>query len=217
MRMTTRGGPIERARRVADEDLRRVLSDIGRAQRSAGISDDVIARACGTSRWTVARIISGKQPAPVVDMARIGAAVGLDIRLHAYLGGDPIRDVGQQRLLGRLRILLHPSISMVTEVTLPPAGDFRAWDAMLRASSWHRPVEAETAVDDVQALERRVRMKIRDGGVDGVIVLISATRRNRQNLAAAPGAFAGFDRSARRVLGELRAGRDPGGSAILFL
>jgi hypothetical protein len=36
-------------------------------------------------------------------------------------------------------------------------------------------------------------------------------------IAAARGAFADFDRNARRVLAELRAGRDPGGSAVLFL
>jgi hypothetical protein len=60
-------------------------------------------------------------------------------------------------------------------------------------------------------------LKVRDGGADGVILVIANTRRNRRAIAAAPGAFRDFDRDARRVLADLRAGRDPGGSSILFL
>jgi hypothetical protein len=72
-------------------------------------------------------------------------------------------------------------------------------------------------IDDIQALERRLALKIRDGGVDGVILVVADTRRNRRALAAAPAAFAAFDRDARSVLRALAEGRDPGGSAILFL
>lgn len=215
--MSVRNGPIARALRVAKDDQRRVLSDLSRARRAAGISDEIIARACGTSRWTVARIINGTQPASAVELAAIGAVVGLDVRLHAYPAGDPIRDAGQQRLLERFRGHLPQSIAMRTEVPLPIEGDLRAWDAMLRTRTWEKPVEAETAIDDVQAQERRLRLKIRDGGADGVILVISDTRRNRRAIDAAPSAFQDFDRDARRVLADLRAGRDPGGSTILLL
>jgi hypothetical protein len=208
---------MERAMRVAKDDQRRVLADISRAQRAAGISDEVIARACDTSRWTVARIIGGTQPASAIALAAIGGAVGLDVRLRAYPAGDPIRDAGQQRLLDRFRRRLHVGINITTEAPLGIEGDLRAWDAMLRTRAWRRPVEAETVIDDVQAQERRLRLKMRDGGMDGVILVISDTRRNRAAIAAAPSAFIDFDRNARRVLAELRAGRDPGGSALLFL
>jgi hypothetical protein len=147
----------------------------------------------------------------------IGAALGHNVRLKAYLAGDAIRDAGQQRLIDRLRRHLHPSISITTEVGLPIPGDLRAWDAMLRTTTWRRPVEAETAIDDVQAVDRRVQLKVRDGAVDGVILLVADTLRNRRALAAAPSAFTNFDRDARRVLRDLRAGGDPGGSSILVL
>jgi hypothetical protein len=165
----------------------------------------------------VARIESGLRRASVVELAAIGAAVGRDVRLQAYLAGDPIRDAGTQRLLDRFRGRLHPLLRMTTEVGLPIPGDLRAWDAVVAAVTWWRPAEAETVIDDIQALERRLALKIRDGGVDGVILVVADTRRNRRALAAAPAAFAAFDRDARRVLRALAEGRDPGGSAILFL
>jgi hypothetical protein len=93
----------------------------------------------------------------------------------------------------------------------------RAWDAVIRGVDWRRPVEAETVLDDIQALERRLALKVRDGGVDGVILVIADTPRNRRALAAAPGRFSGFDRNARRVLSALAAGRDPGGSSLILL
>ena len=215
--MATRHTVVDRAARIAMEDQRRVLADIARAQLAAGLSDAAIAEACQTSRWTVARIVSGAQAVDPVALAKIGAVVGVDVRTRAYPAGDPIRDAGQQRLLGRLRSHLHPSIAMRLEIPLGIEGDRRAWDAMLQAATWREPAEAETVVDDVQALERRLRLKMRDGGEDRLILVIAATRRNRRALDAAPLAFAGFQRNARRVLAALRSGRDPGGSAILFL
>ena len=215
--MSARDGPIARAVRLAVEDERRVLAELGRAQRTAGLSDEAVARACRMSRWAVARIVNGRRHGSMAELAAIGAAVGRDVRLQAYLAGDPIRDAGTQRLLDRFRRRLHPSVSMTTEVGLPIAGDLRAWDAVIRGAGWRRPVEAETVIDDIQALERRLALKVRDGAVDGVIVVIAATRRNQRALAAAPNAFVGFDRDARRVLAALRTGRDPGGSSILCL
>ena len=215
--MPTRDGPIARATRIAADDQRRVLEELARAQRSAGLSDGDVARACRMSRWTVARIVNGRRRTSVVELAAIGAIVGRDIRLHAYPAGDPIRDAGQQRLLDRFRARLHPNLVVRTEVPLPIVGDLRAWDAVTRGADWCRPVEAETVLDDIQALERRLALKVRDGGVDGVILVIADTPRNRRALAAAPGSFSGFDRNARRVLSALAAGRDPGGSSLILL
>jgi hypothetical protein len=96
-----------------------------------------------------------------------------------------------------------------TEVPLPIVGDLRAWDAVIRGVDWRRPVEAETVVDDIQALERRLALKVRDGGVDGVILVIADTPRNRRAHATAPGSFSGFDRNARRVLSALPRAETP--------
>jgi hypothetical protein len=194
-----------------------VLAELARAQRSAGLSDEAVAHACRMSRWTVARIVDGRRRASLVELAAIGAVGARDIRMHAYPAGDPIRDAGQQRLLDRFRARLHTGLAVRTEVPLPIQSDLRAWDAMVRGADWRRPVEAETVLDDIQALERRLALKVRDGGVDGVILVIANTGRNRLALAAAPGSFLGFDRNARRVLSALAKGRDPGGSALILL
>jgi hypothetical protein len=215
--MPTRDGPVARATRVAADDLRRVLAELARAQRSAGLSDEDVARACRMSRWTVARIVDGRRRASVIELAAIGGTVGRDIRLHAYPAGDPIRDAGQQRLLDRLGARLHPSLVMRTEVPLPIGGDLRAWDAVIGGVDWRRPAEAETVLDDIQALERRLALKVRDGGVDGVILVVADTTRNRRALAAAPSSFSAFDRNARRVLSALAVGEDPGGSSLILL
>jgi transcriptional regulator with XRE-family HTH domain len=216
--MGVRNGPVARARRRIDADLAAIVADCAAARRGAGLSQRFVASACGVNGSTLARIESGATRAPDLRLlASIAGCVGLDLRLRAYPAGDPIRDAGQQRLLGRLRSRLHPSIAMPTEVPLPIDGDLRAWDAVLRAPAWHRPLEAETVIDDLQALERRLALKVRDGRVDGVILLVADTRRNRRAIASAPGAFQGFDRRTRRVLRELAAGRDPGGSSLVLL
>jgi hypothetical protein len=104
-----------------------------------------------------------------------------------------------------------------TEVALPGVGDLRSWDAEIRGAGWGLPVDAETVLDDVQAVERRVTRKQRDGAADHVLVLVADTRRNRRALAAAPAAFGGFSRDARAVLRALRQGRDPGTSAVILV
>ena len=52
----------------------------------------------------------------VVQLVRWGAAVGRDIPLRAYTGDDPLRDIGQLRLLARLRVLIGDRWSWRPEV-----------------------------------------------------------------------------------------------------
>jgi len=153
----------------------------------------------------------------LLELEQIGAAVGLDREVNAYPASDAIRDAGQQRLLERLHALVPSHIHWRTEVPLPDDGDRRAWDAVIRGDGWFVPIEAETVLRDVQAVERRVSLKVRDGHARHVLLLVADTRRNRRALEAAPASFAGFDRRARPVLTAIRAGADPGRSAILFL
>jgi hypothetical protein len=82
---------------------------------------------------------------------------------------------------------------------------------------WRAGVEAETVIADTQALERRLSLKRRDGGLARVILLIADTPRNRRALAAAPAAFSDFPLRGREILTALAAGRDPGGSGIVML
>ncbi|HEX2756761.1 MAG TPA: helix-turn-helix transcriptional regulator [Candidatus Limnocylindrales bacterium] len=215
--MTTRHGPVARAVERALEDEARVRADLARARRGSGISREIVGKACGLSRTGIERIESGTRRSTIRELAAFGAVVGLDVRLRAFPAGDPIRDAGQVRLLERLRVRLHPSLRWSTEVPLPMEGDLRAWDAVIRGRAWRLPVEAETVLDDVQATERRLALKQRDGGEDHVILLVADTRRNRRALAAAPGAFADLPMRTREILAALGDGRRPAASGIVIL
>lgn len=216
--MTIRNGPIDRAQRRIEEDLHRVRVDVGKARRSAGLSLEAVGRACRVAGSTAQRIEAGTIRDPDLGtLASMAAAVGLDLRLRAFPAGDPIRDAGQQRLLERLRRELNAALAWNTEVVLRGDNDKRAWDAMILGGMWATAVDAETVLDDLQSVERRVALKQRDSGSPYVILLVSDTRRNRRALRAAPGAFAGYSRDARAVLRALRRGEDPGTSAIVCL
>ena len=216
--MGTRNGPVDRARRRIEEDLYRVRFELGSARRGAGLSLDQIGETCDVAGSTAGRIESGFIRDPDLRMlAMLAATVGLELRLRAYPSGDPIRDAGQQRLLQRLRLRVHADLPWRTEVPLPVDGDGRAWDAVIRTRTWRLAVEAETVLEDIQAVERRVALKQRDGHMETVILLVADTRRNRRALASAPAAFAGFSRDSRSVLRALGRGEDPGTSAIVVL
>lgn len=208
---------MARAIRVAQEDEARVRADLGRARRGAGISREVVGLACGLSRSAIERMEAGARRSTVRELAAFGAAVGLDVRLRAYPAGDPIRDAGQIRLLQRVRVRLHPDLRWSTEVPLPIDGDRRAWDALIRGDAWRIAVEAETVLDDLQATERRLALKRRDGGEDHVILLVADTRRNRHALASSPGAFADLALRTRDILAAVGTGRNPGAGGIVIL
>ena len=171
------------------------------------------------------RIERGLVPgASVRELVRLGAVVGLDVRVRAYPGPDPIRDVAQTRLLGRLTARLHPSLTIRHEVPVPIAGDLRAWDAWIAGFVDVSPekrglaVDAETRLHDVQALLRRLSLKARDAGVDDVLLVVADTRSNRAAVAASADILGPmFPVLARRALAALAAGRHPGGSALVFL
>jgi hypothetical protein len=155
-----------------------------------------------------------------VSIPELGAwcsVVGLDLAFRTYPAGDPIRDRPQLALLERFHGRLQPGLGWRTEVPLGIAGDLRAWDAVIRGRGWRIAVEAETVLDDIQACERRLALKRRDGDVDHVILLIADTARNRQALRSAPAAFADLPLRTREVMAALGQGRDPGGSGIVIL
>jgi transcriptional regulator with XRE-family HTH domain len=215
--VTNRDGPVTRGRRIANEDEARVRADLARARRGAGLSREAVATACGLSRSALERLEMGTRRSTVQELAAVGAAVGLDVRLRAYPAGDAIRDAGQQRLLERLHTRCHPSLGWATEVAIQINGDRRAWDALITGARWRVGVEAETVLDDLQAVERRLSLKERDGDVDLVILLVADTRRNRRAIAAGDAAFARLNGDPRMILAALAAGREPASSAIVVL
>jgi transcriptional regulator with XRE-family HTH domain len=209
--------------RTARRDLVVVGADIRAARLSAGLSLGAVGRAVGLSYSQVGRIeraVHGTVSA--TQLARIGAVVGLDVRIRAFPGPAPLRDAAQLALLERLRGRLNPMLTMRTEVPLPMEGDQRAWDATIDGFATRQtpmlPAEAETRIHDFQAQTRRIMLKCRDAGFDHVLLVVAGTRGNRLAVKAAGTAVAEmFPIPARDALALLGAGEYPGGSALVFL
>ena len=88
----------------------------------------------------------------------------------------------------------------------------------LQGRAWPQAVEAETRLRDWQALERRLALKLRDGSVDGLILLVWNTRGNQAALRAlGSNVHTTFPVPGRRALELLGAGVNPGGSTLIVL
>jgi transcriptional regulator with XRE-family HTH domain len=205
---------------------RTIVAEVTREARQArlahGLSQEDVAHAIGMSRSRYSRVERGiVRSLSVNTAAEILAVLGLELSVRAYPAGEPIRDVAHAALLGRLRRALHPTLRWQTEVVLPDPRERRAWDAVVsgrdRIGSWRIGVEAETRPRDAQALERRLALKERDGGVDAVVCLLAATRHNRQLLRLAPGLLDRFPTPGRRALELLAAGVRLERGAVILL
>jgi transcriptional regulator with XRE-family HTH domain len=189
------------------------------ARRDRGLSLDAVGRAVGLSASMLSRTEGGRVPdVAVVRMAALLEVVGLELWAKAYPGGAPIRDAAHAALIARFRACLHPALMWDTEVPMPRIGDLRGWDGFIRGRGWRYGVEAETQPTDGQGLARRLRSKVRDGDVDGVVLVLAATRHTRGFLAVAGDLLAPiFPVRGPRARDLLRAGIDPGGSALVVL
>ena len=215
--MGTRERPSDRGRRRAREHLDRVASDVRIARVGAGLSLRDVGAAAGVGHVALWMFERRRRDLRFEDLSAVCQVLGLDLSLRAYPAGDPIRDAAHARLLARFKARLHPHLRWSTEVPLPNPGELRAWDAMIAGPGWRTAVEAETAINDVQALERKLAIKTRDGGADHVVLLVADTRRNRRAMATAPAAFAALPLRNRDVLRDLGAGRQPAGSGLVIL
>lgn len=216
--MPTRERAVDRGR----EQARRTISDLGReireARRSHGLSLAEVGRAADLSTAAVSRIERGMVGAvPLVRLAELLAVVGLDLSARAYPLGEPIRDAAHAQLLQRFRARLATSLRWLTEVPVGGPGDARAWDAAIRGHDFLIGVEAETRLRDLQAIDRRIALKRRDGRVDHAILLLANTRWNR-------GVVREFETHVKvnfpvpgpRAIASLAQGLDPGGSSLIL-
>jgi transcriptional regulator with XRE-family HTH domain len=217
--MGTRERPVDRATRLADASLRRLGEEIRRARVERGLSLRDVAASAGISDSEASRVERGSAPrVPFLVIARLCGAVGLDLVSKTYRGSDGLRDAGHVALLSDFSGLLHPSLRWDLEVPLPIAGDQRAWDGLIRGVGWRFGAEAETAPHDGQALVRRLQLKLRDGDVDGLLLLVRDTRTTRTFLdVAAPELQSMFPMSTRTVLGALRRGAPPPGNGVVIV
>jgi transcriptional regulator with XRE-family HTH domain len=217
--MGTKQRPVDLGSERGRELVRVVAHQLRRARRSRGLSLAAVAQAVGISTSWLSRMERGLVSDPgVMALARCCAVVGLDLSVRTYSGGQPIRDAGHAALLGRFHATLPGVIGWRLEVPMPRAGDQRAWDAVVEGAgqAWRYGVEAETRPDDGQAIVRRIALKTRDGAVGGVILLLPDTRQARLFRRAYATLLASqFPVRGGAALRRLRAGADPGGSAIV--
>jgi transcriptional regulator with XRE-family HTH domain len=210
---------FERGRDQAMRIARSAGAEIRLTRRGAGLSLRVTAESVGMSESVLSRLERGQlADVSVAQLALACASVGLRFSARAYPDGDPVRDVAHTKLLQRLHSLVHPLAGWRTEVPLPIPGDLRSWDAQIRFGTTVVAVEAEMRLADLQALDRRIALKRRDGGIERLILLIADTHGNRRVLAAHREALrAGFPMDTRAVLASLRQGRPPAAAGIVVL
>jgi hypothetical protein len=105
------------------------------------------------------------------------------------------------------------------EVPLPRRDDRpeqRAWDLVISGNGERTAAEFEARLYDLQAQERRWKLKLRDDPVDHLLVVVADTRANRRVLAEFSDVLVGLARlRTEKVLGLLRAGHPPTGVILL--
>ena len=160
--------------------------ELREAGRSVGLRQADVARAAGVSPSWVSRIERGLATEVGLRLYSILlAVVGLDLSARAYPGGHPLRDEGHRRGRERFRALLPEDAPWHTEVPVAGRGDLRAWDAMTRLWGLRVAIEVELRPSDMQALERRLSLKLRDGDADRLVLVAADTRHNRALLRLA--------------------------------
>jgi hypothetical protein len=201
----------------------RLSADLEGARVAGGMSVREVSRAVGVSPHRIERALRGEPGALTIDLAaRIAPVVGLQLAASLYPNGDPVRDRAHLALLDRFRARLHASLSWRTEVPMPIAGDLRGADGVLGGGVATIGVgtilvEAETRLTDLQAVERKARLKQRDLGADRLILLIADTKNNRKVLDLHPELRERFPIGTRACLAALARGEDPGGDCLVVL
>jgi len=196
-----------------------VVREFHEARIGSGLSQEAVGHAIDRSDAWISWTESGRNGSlSIVDATRMLACVGLDLSVRAYPAGRGIRDQAQLALIARFKGLVAQRWQWRTEVPIPLPGDQRAWDVVLHAPNLSIGLEVETRLRDIQAIDRRVMLKLRDSHVDRAIILVASTRGNRTTLRELDGSMlANYPISSRRALDALVRGRDPGGNAVVVL
>lgn len=213
-----RSTPTAIGERRSRQLRQRLAEELVVARLAAGLSRREVAGRVGVSADRLARAERADAVAQTIDLvARIGAALGLQLAASMYPFGDPVRDRAHLALLARFRARLHASIRWQVEVPIPISGDRRSGDAVIAGDGWDALIEAETRLDDVQLVERRAAAKQRDLGATRLILLMADTKHNRDVVALHPELLQRFPTPTRACLRSLRQGRDPGGDGLVIV
>ncbi len=218
--MATRERPGDRgsdeARRIYEQTAREIRT----ARLTGGWSQAVIARAAGMSRQQLQRLERAELAKPTLDqLCRGSSAVGLTTSVSRFPSGTRVRDAAQLRLLDEFERLLGGLLRMRREVPLPIEGDLRAWDGIIDDGRRVGFTEGETRLGDMQALGRRLALKLRDDPRGSVLILVvRRTVHNRGVLAEHREALrAQLPLDGAAIARSLRAGHLPAASGIILL
>jgi transcriptional regulator with XRE-family HTH domain len=217
--MTARERSFDRGRRRGQRLLDDLIADARDARISANVTQRHVGDAIGLSDSRISLIERGEfSNVPFIVIAEYLSVVGLELSARAYPVGGGVRDAGQLRLLERFRALVSPLFAWRVEVPMPMSRDLRAWDAGLIRDSIRIGIDAETRLRDIQAVDRRVMLKLRDSGWERAVLLIAGTRGNRAVVRAYGDALrANYPVPQVAALRALAAGVDPGGNCMIVV
>jgi transcriptional regulator with XRE-family HTH domain len=209
---------------AAAEDVRRQVArlavELRDARFEAGLSIVDVARVAGLSPSQLSRLERGLIGSPTVEqLGRAWAPLGMRVSIRAFSAGLPVRDRAQLALLRRFEGCLRPPLRLRREVPLPIEGDRRAWDGMVEGDAEPFFIEGESNIRDMQAVERKIRLRMRDDP-RATLVLLVATRsdHNRQVVAEHRESIRDLlPMDGGPILRALRAGRRPSASGILLI
>jgi transcriptional regulator with XRE-family HTH domain len=213
--------PVERARDRGLRIARLISSDLAtelrEARLAAGLSQRAVAEAAGLTQSKVSETELARRFRRFDEASRHAAVLGLRLSVKAYPQGSPVRDAGQLRLLGRLRVQVHRTFRWRTEVLIGGLGDLRAWDVQLGGPG-SIGIDAEMRLRDIQATQRRCETKWRDSGVDRVLLVVAATIHNRAVLREHRVALSStFPADTAEVMRSLRRGEVPPRNGIVIV
>lgn len=197
---------------------RRIGREARQLRRAANLSQAQLAGAIGVSRgWVCAFELGRLRGIDLRKTTLVFLHLGHKVVVNTYPTGEPLRDAGQIRLLQRFNARISPAWTRRFEAVMPIAGDLRAWDELL-SGPVRIGVEAETRPADLQAFSRSMDSKLRDSGVDRMILVVGSTNANRALVRTHIGALRQtFPLDTRQTLDALAKGRDPGANALVIL
>jgi transcriptional regulator with XRE-family HTH domain len=199
--------------------MENVVRELLNARQAAGLSQVAVGRVIGVSHQQISRWETDKETPAHIHLGMWGSVVGLDVRLHAYRAGSPMRDAGQLRVVERARREIGEKWTWRTEVpvTTHPL-DRRAIDAVIRRGEIRIGLEVITRLTDVQAQVRSATLKQAAAGLDGMILVLADTHHNRLAVRDAAATLdPAFPLRSREAMADLRAGRRPTGNAVIFI
>jgi transcriptional regulator with XRE-family HTH domain len=216
--VATRDSAAARGERRSRLLRQRTAGSLYSARRTANLSIREVARRVGVSIETIVRLERGDPATMTIDLtARTSEVLGLELAASLHPNGDPARDRGHLALLARLRARLPGRMRWRVEVPMPIAGDLRSGDAVISVEDGEILIEAETRLDDIQAIERKSAAKARDLGTSYLILLVADTRHNREVIRAHPELKARFPIDTRTCLARLAKGLLPDGDGLVIL